>query len=147
MICEFSTHSFQPWKYRLFVSSIKRYFINRRWWKLYRPESWKSWFIDFYNLPGRGVMDMQQKKAGENRYFWACLFWHFFDSPQAPRQNAEIPLLVHLKQPWEVEERCSLGAWGGNRRYVDSSVSFSCLVDVDLLLVETSYSVCSKLFV
>ena len=47
-------------------------------------------------------MDMQQKKAGKNRYFWACLFWHFFDSPQAPRQNAEIPLLVHLKQPCTV---------------------------------------------
>ena len=28
-----------------------------------------------------------------------------------------------------------------------SSVSFSCVVDVDLLLVETSYSVCSMLFV
>ena len=28
-----------------------------------------------------------------------------------------------------------------------SPVSFSCVVDVDLLLVETSYSVCSMLFV
>ena len=46
--------------------------------------------------------------------------------------------------------RCSLGAWGvdiEDTLIALSSLSFSCVVDVDLLLVETSYSVCSMLFV